>query len=282
MAIFGKLRNTWRLMGSSWRLLMLDKELLLFPVLSSLACVLVVLSYVVPIAVFATGSPGSAPVVSQNNPIIYFLLFMFYFMNYFVITFFNVAIISGAIERMRGGDPTFESCLKAAIGRLPQILGWAFAAATVGMILRIIEERSAKLGAFIAGFLGSAWTVATFLVVPLIVVERAGPIDAFTRSTALLKKTWGENLTAGASFGLLFFLLSVPGVLLAFAAILAFTAGSGFVGAIVGMTAAIYLVALSLIQSALYSIFQASLYVYAEGGIIPETFDRETLVGVLN
>lgn len=277
-SFFAKIRDTWRLMGCSWRLLMQDRELLLFPLCSGLSCILVIISFFVPVAVFLT-SPSFNP-EDANEGIGYLLLFLFYFVNYFVITFFNVAIISGAIERISGGDPTFQSCLKAAVARLPQILGWAIVSATIGVALRIIESKSPKVGRFIATLLGSAWTITTFLVVPVIVVERSNPLDACAKSVALLKRTWGEQITSGVAFGVIFFFLSLPGIALFFIAPF-FMIARVWMAATVFITAVVYLVALALIQSALYSIFQAALYMYAENGRAPESFDREALAGAL-
>src|SRR4029077_13330612 len=94
--------------------------------------------------------------------------------------------------------------------RLPVIAGWALVSATVGLILRIIEDRSARIGQIVAALLGMAWTVVSFLVVPILVIENKGPIAALKDSTALLKKTWGEQLVSNFSFGMIFFLLALP------------------------------------------------------------------------
>ncbi len=278
--MFGKLSYTLSLMSASWRVLRKDKELLIFPVLSGICCLLVVASFAVPI--FAAGglgiSGGEEGAGAQDNALYYVVLGAFYLCNYFVIFFFNSAVIACAVIRMKGGDPTVGDGMRAAFSRIHLIFAWALVSATVGLILRVIEDRSRTVGAIVAGLLGMAWTVVTFLAVPVLVVEKAGPLTALKRSTQMLKHTWGEQLIGNFSFGIIFLLLGtlalVPVVL----------------GALMGSPAAlmagialavIYLVLLGLIQSVLHSIFQAALYLYASEGSAPGGFDAGLLGGAM-
>ena len=121
--------------------------------------------------------------------------------------FFNTAIIACAINRLQGGEPSVGYGFSVAMSRIHLILGWALLSATVGLALRIIEDRSERVGQFVTGLLGMAWTVMSYLVVPILVVEQKGPFAALKESSVLLKKTWGERLVGNSSFGLIFFLL---------------------------------------------------------------------------
>lgn len=282
--MFRKIKYTWQIMGASWRVLNRDKELLLFPALSFLALIVVTVSFIAPI--FITGLIGFSGDDFAVHPggralpqaAYYVVLFLFYFCNYFVIAFFNTAVVASAIKRLSGGDPTFGYALGEAFSRLPQILGWSLLAATVGMILRMIEERSEWLGRLVAGVLGAAWTITTFLVVPVLVVERKGPVEALKRSASLLKSTWGEQLVGSFSFGAIFFLLALPGFV-----VIALGAAGGeavLIAAAIGI-AVIYFIVLALVQTTLKTIFQAVLYVHATGSVLPPSFDQEMLAGVM-
>ena len=274
----GKISYTWSLMKASMDVLMKDKELLLFSLLSGICCILVLVSFAVPM--FSTGYikelPGkNAPV---NEQVMYYgILFLYYFINYFIIVFFNSAIISCALMRMKGGNPTLSDGFSAAMSRLPYIAGWALLAATVGLILRIIEDRSEKFGRIVAGLLGMAWTVVTFLAVPVLVVERKGPIDAFKESAKLLKSTWGEQLIGNFGFGLIFFLLQIPGVLLI---ILGIFMGTPAVYVMIGL-GILYFIVVALMQSALQAIFQAAVYLYAREGQAGDACDEGMLRGAM-
>src|SRR5436305_14944272 len=176
MTMFSKISYTWALMGASWDVLRRTKGLVIFPLLSGVCCLAVIASFVVPLAMNGGWRPpqGNAPIDQQV--IYYVTLFAFYFCNYAVITFFNVAVVAGAAARMTGGEPTIGSCFNEAVKRIHLILGWALVSATVGIVLRVIEERLPKVGAIITAVLGTAWTIIRFLVVPALVTDNLGPI----------------------------------------------------------------------------------------------------------
>ncbi len=276
--MFSKLSYTWQIMGASWEVLKKDKEMVLFALLSGICCLIVIASFLLPLALTDGLTLPEEEMTAGQQVLMYGLLFLFYFCNYFVITFFNSAIVACTVKRLGGGDPTFGDGIGFALSALPQILGWSLLSATVGLILRVIEDRSERAGQIIAALLGTAWTAVTFLVVPVLVVEKKGPIAAFKRSVSLLKKTWGESLAGHYSFGFVFFLLSIPGIALILAGIFGgASVGSGAL-AIAGIAlGVIYLLGLGLVQSTLHAIFRAVVYAYAETGTVPEVFDDQLL-----
>jgi hypothetical protein len=236
-------------------------------------------SFAIPIYASGAWEPPAHDVAPQRQVAYYGTLFAFYVCNYFIVVFFNAAIIACAAVRLGGGNPTIADGLRAATSRLPVIAGWALVSATVGLVLRIIEDRSGKVGRIVSGLLGMAWTIVSFLVVPVLVVENKGPIAALKDSTALLKKTWGEQLVSSFSFGMLFLVLAIPAFGLI---VLGFLSGHGAVLIACVAVAVIYLLMLALIQSALQSIFQTALYLYARDGKVPAGFHAEVLEGALS
>jgi hypothetical protein len=269
----GRIGYTFAMMRSSWEVLKKDKELLLFPLLSGFCCLLVMLSFALPMLLTDYNIPAENA-TTQQKALGIAILFMYYFINYFVIIFFNSAIVACAIYRMRGGNPDFFTGFNAAAARLPQILGWAFVSATVGLLLRMLQNRRNKLGRILIGLIGMAWSIATFLVIPVLVVERKGPIEAVKSSMALLKKTWGHQLIGNFGFGLIFFLLSLIGIVPIALGVMSSLMFLKVLLIILGVT---YLITLALVQSALQTIFQAALYLYAHDGIAPEGFAADDL-----
>ena len=267
-----KFAASWELMRASWEILKKDREILLFPVISGMALVMVTASFVAPL--YALGILNRSMFSEGWNAVSLVTLFLFYFINYFVIIFFNCAIIACAAIRMNGGDPTVSDGLTAAFSFICEIAGWALVSATVGLILRTIAERSKLLGSIIASLLGMAWSVTSFLVIPVLVNEGKGPVEAFKRSVHLLKKTWGEELIGTFSFGLVFSVLGLPAVALY---ILGVFSGEGALALVFMVLTVLYLIILSVVQSALQGIFQAALYQYARSGEAPAGFEKDLL-----
>jgi hypothetical protein len=273
----GKFSRTWSLMLECWHVLMQEKSLLVFPLISGICWLLLLASFAVPIFVTDSWRPPGHDAEPIRQVAFYGTLFAFYVASYFIVVFFNAAIVACAAMRLSGGTPTIGDGLRAAGARLPVIAGWALVSATVGLILRIIEDRSDKVGQIVAGLLGMAWTVVSFLVVPILVIENKGPIAALKDSTSLLKKTWGEQLISNFSFGAIFAVLTIPAFVVV---ILGFYLGGATVGIVCVCLAAIYWVALALVQSALQAIFQTALYLYARDGQV-QGFRTEVLSGAL-
>lgn len=198
--------NSWRLFKASVEVLNQDRELLWFPVLSIIAAVLVGVTFLVPLGLFAVANPEIDE--SQGLSVTFYAgLFIFYVVQYFVIFFFNTALVGAALERLSGRDPTVKDGLRIAGSRIGAILGYAIIASTIGIVLQAIEERVGAVGRIVAGLLGATWTVASFLVVPVLVTKDVGPLDAVKQSVALLRKSWGENVAGHLGFGIIFFFI---------------------------------------------------------------------------
>lgn len=271
-----RIATGWNLAKQALHVLKLDKELLLFPVLSGISCCLVLASFALPM--WQLGVFDDANVAEfQESPLTWVVLFAYYFVNYFVIVFFNSALVACAVIRLKGGDPTVMDGISAAMARLPQIAAWAAVSATVGLVLKVIESRSERVGQIVAGLFGVAWSILTFFVVPVLVVEKTGPIKSIQRSVGIMKRAWGESLSANFSIGLITFLMSLL-CLLPIGGGIALIAnemtGIGLVCILVGI---LMLFTISLISSALNSIILAALYIFACEGRSPHQFEESTI-----
>src|SRR5438874_2485457 len=114
----GKLAYTWSLMGASWDVLRRDKKLLVFPFLSGIFCLLVLASFAIPVAMSGSWHPPAGDDAPAHKIAYWGTIFCFYFANYFVITFFNVGIVSCAVSRMAGGEPTVGGGMREAFARI--------------------------------------------------------------------------------------------------------------------------------------------------------------------
>ncbi len=276
--MFERFSRSWTLIKASAGVLSKDKELLVFPALSGIATLLVMASFALPLigmGVFEQMGERSAAELPVG---VYVLGFMFYLTQYTVIFFFNTALVGAAMIRLRGGNPTVSDGLRIASAKLPAIFGYALIAATVGMILRVVQERAGWLGRWVAGLLGAAWTVASFLVVPVLVSREIGAIDAVKESASLLRKTWGENVIGQGGIGLVFGLITFLVMMLGIGLIVG-AAMSQSVPLIVAAVATlvVLVVGLALIQAALTGIYSAALYRHASGEGSSDGFDNQLL-----
>jgi hypothetical protein len=215
---------------------------------------------------------------NNNKPPIwvYPVTFAFYFCCYFVMIFCNAALVSCAFLRFNGRDPSLGDGFRAAMARLPQILAWALVSASVGLILKVIENAHEKIGYYISLILGSAWSVMTFFVVPVLVVEKVGPFAAVERSTSLLARTWGEALVGRLGLGLFLFLLAIPVFILFAVGIAMLGTGKVAIGIALLIAGGIALLLHSAVSSALNTILLAAVYQYASENRVPSGFEKST------
>src|SRR3989475_12506085 len=222
--VMGKFSRSWELVKQSFAILRSDKQLMLFPAFSAIACLIVT-------AIIATGGASlmlpsltSAAAAGERfnpnqSPVFLLGMFSLYVANYFVIVFFNVALVGVANSRLMGGTGPFRDGLELAWPRKATIFQWALVAATVGVILRPFEERMGIVGRIIMRIIGVVWTLACYFVVPVLAFEDLSPIQAVKRSSKLFRDTWGEKVIGGFSLGLVSLVLMLPGVGLWFAAV---------------------------------------------------------------
>lgn len=264
--MFDRVSRSWELAKASASVLRSDKELLVFPVLSGLAAMIVAATFLVP-AFAMKVFDGDAGVGT------FILGFLFYLCQYFVIFFFNAALVAAAMIRLDGGDPTVADGLRAARERIGPILGYAAIAATVGMLLQAMKNKDNNFIMRIVGsVLGVAWTMASFLVVPVLVMQNVGPVDAIKRSVELLKRTWGENAIGNVGIGLVFGIVTALVVVAAVVLVFLSASVSGALAVTIAVFAGLALVMLGIIQSALSGVYSAALYRYATVGEAPAGF----------
>ncbi len=275
--MFSTIGHTFELMKMSFGVLKKDKELLWFPVFSAIGVAVVVgLLFAIGSATGAldrlseaTASESAATAESaQAGDIV--LVVVAFFLVYFVTIFFNAALVSAALERLRGGDPNVSSGLSHAFAHIHTILGWAIIAASVGLLLQLARANQRNVIARIAiDIVGGVWEFLTFFVVPILVSENVGPFGAIKRSAGLVRKTWGRQITANFDFFIVYLIAvviaAIPAILL------------GLIVPIAGIVTGLITVGFALaVVQALEGIFKAALYEYAMGER-PQEFDLRTL-----
>ena len=260
---FNRVSNTFKMMKSCLDVLKKDRELILFPVFAAISVAIFVL-------IMSAGGYLDNLDTEQGGSLAPLILLIFG--ANFLIVFFNSALVSAALERLRGGDPNVKSGLSHAIKHIHHIFFWSIIVTIVAILIAIIRGDRRENSIFreiFASIIQAGWAMMTFFVVPIIVSENIGPINAIKRSTSLFKQTWGDQVVANFGFGI----FQLFGVLLGVVVGWFFGLFSPLLGAILGGSLAVMSVA---IIYTLEGIYKAALYEFALGEK-PLEFQQEDL-----
>ncbi len=268
--------TSWSMIKASYKVLQSDKELIVFPIFSAIAMLVLTALFAVPMFV-----GGFLEVVSTRGMQFadYLVLFLFYLLQYLIIFMSNTALVAAAMIRLRGGDPTVADGIRIAFDKIVPIFLYALIAATVGMLLSSAKRDGKILTNIIISLIGFVWTVATFLVVPILAMEDVGPIEAIKRSVMYLKKTWGEQLVGSFSISAVFNLAIFLVILLTVLAIMFLFQMTSLLwpAVVIGLIAALLVMMISLASTTLNGIYTAAVYQYASTGETGSFFDKETI-----
>ncbi len=254
---FGNISNTIQLMKSCVNILKKDKELILFPIMAAIF-VIALLGLI-----YSTGSINLSAANEEEMSI--FPIAILIFGANFIIVFFNSALISAALERLRGGDPNISSGISHALKHIHHIFLWSIIVTIMSLIFAAIKANGRNRGGIggimtqiFASFLEAGWAMMTFFVVPIIVSENLSPISAIKRSSSLFKQTWGNQVAANFGFGI----FQIIAVLISLGIGWFFGLLNGTLGIAVGLLCAT--TSISIIYT-LEGIYKAALYEHALG-----------------
>jgi hypothetical protein len=268
--MFESIGRSFALVKTSWNILIDDKKLLIFPLISGIVTLVVILSFVLPLLL--AGTFMSIPSV---GPIFFYgLLFAFYVASYFVVIFFNTALITCVNARFHGKEMSVGGGLSRASRHLPSIFAWALVSATVGIILHLIERRAGFIGRIATALVGGIWSLVTFFVVPILILEDKGVVDSVKESVSLMKRTWGESIVGSGSIMLIFVAIGIVGLLLVFATLLV---GNMIVFGSAVVLFILLVIVLAIVASAMQGIFVTALYTYARTGTVPAAFNKDLI-----
>jgi Family of unknown function (DUF6159) len=263
----------WRIAKASATVLKRHPSLLLFPAIAGAALVAVTASIGLSVHIGAGRGVGQHLSDGARAAAAIAIGFAWYYACIFTVVFCNAALISCAMQYMANEPTSVRAGLAAAGRRLPQILGWALIVTIVGTLLNVLnvflKDKLGLIGTLIGGVADTAWAVLTYFVVPALVVEKVSPFKAVSRSSTILRQTWGESLSGAAGLGLIQALLLLPAIGLGVGAMKTHGGDAVALGAI----AAVYALTLTVVFATLGAIFRAGVYIYATSRSVPTGFD---------
>lgn len=275
--------RSWNITKLSFAVINKDRELIWFALLSFIFSTLFVVAMVVPTIVPSLLNENIGNTELEVYQCI--ILFLTYFGLAFIATFFNVCVVYTTKVRFEGGNATFNESFSFAFSKLGLIFQWSLLSATVGLLLRLLDRLASQLGkagqivaSILIGLLGMTWSIITIFVVPVLVYEGLGPIDAVKKSTQVIKKTWGESLIKAIGLGLVQFFTFV--LIIVLAGGITYLLGNliGVSGFIAGVSIGLLLLFITgLIFSIANTIFNTALYVYASNNKVADGFSEEVV-----
>jgi hypothetical protein len=277
--------RSWTIAKLTFGVINQDRELLWFALLSFVCSTIFSIAMIFPTIVPALLEKGFSEETFEVYQ--YVLLFITYFGLAFIATFFNVCVTYTAKIRFAGGNATFDESLKFAFSKIGLIVQWSLISASVGLLLRLLHNLASNLGKvgevvanILISLLGMAWSIMTIFVVPVLVYEGVGPIDAIKKSAAVIKKTWGETLIKAFGLGLVQLLVFVIIILASIGLTYLLASAFDLIGLLIGIGIGILLLLLSgLVFTVANTIFNTALYVYANNNTVAPGFNDEIVSG---
>jgi hypothetical protein len=286
--MFASFGRSFRLAKESFYVLRQDPELLLLTAASFISVVIVGL---------ITGAIGFGSGLFESgggeeweiDSLGFLILGLGYFVGYFFVIYFQVALVCAIQLRMSGGDPNVWYGLIRANHRLGAIMSWTLIAATVGLLLRLLEGAARgrngggqMVSVVILRLLGVGWALLVFFVVPVIAAEGTGGFSAIRRSSSIVKQRWGEAVIGNSGMGLFTGVLIAIGSGIPLAIGLMSLQGSSVGNVMVGSVLVAIAIAIGLfimvLSASLNSTYRAVLYSYAVTGksigFLKETLDN--------
>jgi hypothetical protein len=263
-----RIKRGWALTKKSWGLLREHPSLIRFPLYGAVATTLLAI---------VTLGPGlylwDDDQLAGAIPLIVIGVYVLSFVGFY----FSVGLAACADMIFRGQEASVSDGLAVSRSRLRQISGWAAVSAAISLVMGLLENQGGTLGTVAARLVGMAWSLITFISIPVIAIEGTGPFETIKRSGALFRERWGQQITGNLAIGGAVFLIGVlPAILLIVAGVALWSAAS-FLGALLVVIGALVLAIALLVSRALSGIFGVALYRYALDGEVVGGFTQEDL-----
>jgi hypothetical protein len=264
----GRIKRGWGLTKKSWALLREHPSLIRFPLYGAVATTLLAIVFLGP-GLYLWDDDQLAGAI----PLIVIGVYVLSFVGFY----FSVGLAACADMIFRGEQATVSDGLAVSRSRISQISGWAAVSAAISLVMGVLENQGGTLGTIAARLVGMAWSLITFLAVPVIAIEGTGPLETIKRSGALFRERWGQQITGNIAIGAAVFLLGVlPAAALIVGGIALWSTAS-FLGALLVVVGALVLAIALLISRALSGIFGVALYRYALDGEVVGGFSQEDM-----
>jgi Family of unknown function (DUF6159) len=263
-----RIKRGWALTKKSWALLDEHRELVRFPLYGGIATIILGLLFL---------GPGAFALDQHSSGIGVPLIVIGIYVLSVIGIYFSVGLAACADRIFRGEAATLGDGIAVANERFAAICGWAALSTAIGLVIGLLENQGGAFGAIAGRLVGMAWSLITFLSVPVIAIEGTGPLDTLKRSASLFRERWGQQITGNLAIGGAVFLLGVLPALVLIVVGFVIWPSTGIGGGALVVVGALVLCVALLISKALSGIFGVALYRYALDGEVVGGFTQEDL-----
>lgn len=263
-----RIKRGWALTKKSWALLNEHRSLLQFPLYGAVATIPLALIFLGPGLYFIDDDTYAAAI-----PLIAVGIYVLSVVGFF----FSVGLAAAANMIFNGQEATVSDGLAVARQRFSQICGWAALSTAISLLMAVLENQGGIFGDVAARLVGMAWSLVTFLAVPVIAIEGTGPFTTLKRSATMFKQRWGQQITGNIAIGGIVFIAGMLPAAILIAGGIALWSSAAFLGAVLVVIGAIVLAIAILISKALSGVFGVALYRYALDGEVVGGYSSEEL-----
>ncbi|MGA9275318.1 DUF6159 family protein [Ilumatobacter sp.] len=257
--MFRRMKQGWELTKKSWSVVRANPGLVRLPIRGGIFAVLAMVIIVIPgVALLATeelaAQIGGGVLVAIGA-----------YVASFSVIFYNVALAAAADVALGGGKPDLAAARAVARSKSGIIAKWALVSAIVSVVLSIIRDKGGFAGELVAGIGGAIWSLVTFMVVPVLVFEDVGPIDAMKRSASLFRARWGQQVTGNVAIGGVAGLITFVGILIGVGGVLLLLVGSAaaeITGGLLVLVGMLVAIGAAVFAGATRGVFGVALYRY--------------------
>jgi hypothetical protein len=186
LSFANKVANSWKLTRASFKVLLRNPKLIVYPAITFVVCVLILIGFVG----YSYAMDAWIKETDRSRLMLVTMILIGSFITYFIMTFVavlsNAAIVGISGMLLQGKVPTVKDGYTIALSRFGSLTIWAGMTSIVTFL--------SSFGRFFLSAVGIAWSVLTYFVIPVMIFEGVGPFKGVKRSKDILKARWGESL----------------------------------------------------------------------------------------
>lgn len=274
----GSWSDSRALTRQSWAVLKDNRYLMAYPIVG-------IVAGIIPFGVIAV---GVFFIAMNQNWIGWALVVIGLYLLTLVTAVVQAGLTVSAAAELEGGSSSLGHGLSTALGRLGRLARWAFVSTVVSLLVAALRGNNSGgiVSVIFRNVLAAAadvmWQLITFFVMPAMMLDDLGMIDAIKKSASTFKQRWGTQLSGGVRIGGLIGLIAIlPAILAIVIGVVLATAGTLAAGVPLVVIGLIVLIVAGLILSAIRGVFSVVLYRFATQGVVEGGFTEQQLAGAV-